>query len=82
MKVSELLSKAEMTPVHRGRNVKQVGCVDGYFLVRFHTGALWVYGPNVPDGECEKLLRVPYPDKLFTINIKNKFKAYKVQSAA
>ena len=46
MKVSELLSKAEMKPVAKGRNVKQVGCVDGYFLVRFHTGALWCLRPE------------------------------------
>ena len=61
MKVSELLAKAKMKPVDKGRNVKFVAWVDGYVLVRFHTGALWVYGSRIPESEAEKIAKKPVP---------------------
>ena len=32
----------------------------------------WIYGPAIPQDEVAKILRVPYPDKIFTTNIRNK----------
>ncbi len=64
----------------RGRNVIAAGWQDGMLRVAFagKDGAkFWRY-KGVPEAEFEKLKRVPYPDKLFTTNIKNKgFKATK-----
>lgn len=78
MKVSELVSKAEMFHLPKARNLRDVGWADGYMLVRFRSKpTLWIYGPDIPAEELPKLLRVPYPDKLFTQNIKNKFRCHK-----
>ena len=83
MRVPELLAKVEMLPVPKARNLRAVGWADGYMVVRFWTGPTqWIYGPNIPEDERDKLLRVPYPDKIFDSNIKSKFRAYKVGSSA
>jgi hypothetical protein len=77
MRVPELLAKVEMRPVSKARNLREIGWADGYMVVRFQTST-WIYGPNIAEVERDKLHRVPYPDKLFTTNIKNKYRAYKV----
>lgn len=79
MKVSEILAGASMRPVPRGRNIGSIGWVAGYMPVTFKgRPTIWIYGPDIPAEEMDKILRVPYPDKLFTTNIKNKFKCHKV----
>lgn len=58
----------------KGRNVIAAGWKNGVLRVAFagKGGAkFWLY-KGVPEAEFEKLRRVPYPDKLFTTNIKNK----------
>ena len=67
MKVSELLAKASLQPVTRAHNLDQIGWCDGYLLVKFKSSnSLWVYGPAIPEAERDTLLRVPYPDHLFS----------------
>lgn len=79
MKVSEIVTNTLLVPVARARNLSRIGWWSGYMVVQFKSGAaLWIYGPSIPTEEKEKLLRVPYPDELFTSNIKNKYRAYKV----
>ena len=67
MKVSEVLAKAAMKPVPKARNLGQVAQVGGYMVVQFKgRSTLYIYGPNVDVDTAERLLTVPYPDKLFT----------------
>lgn len=79
MKVSEVLANADMRPVAKGRNLRSIGWWEGYMPSRFSgKPTIWIYGPGIPEVERDKIHRVPYPDKLFTLNIKNKYRAYKV----
>ncbi len=79
MKVSEIFTNANMKPVPRAKNLDQIGYCDGYLLVRFKgKPTLWIYGPNISAVEVDKILRVPYPDKLFSTNIRSKYKVFKV----
>ena len=74
MKASELISRTVPKPVTKGRNLDQVGWCDGYLLVRFRgRSTLYIFGPAIPEVERDKLLRSPYPDRLFTTNIQNKY---------
>lgn len=83
MTTSEVIANAGMRIVSKGRNLFRVGWHAGYMVVEFRRGdALWVYGPQIPEMERDKLLRTPYPDKLFNGNIKAKYKAFKVQHAS
>jgi hypothetical protein len=83
MKVSELLAQAKPQRLPKARNLDRIDWIDGYLLVWFKSSpALWVYGPAIPEVEKDKLLRVPYPDKLFSTNIKAKYRAFKVDRAA
>jgi len=71
MKVSEILAKANLQPVTKGRNLELCGWADGYLVVKFHgSPTLYINGPNVAEVERDKLLRSIYPDSLF-----NKLKA-------
>jgi len=82
MKVSELLVKSAPQRVPKARNLAELSWADGYLLVRFQLrGDLYVYGPNIPQVEFDKLMRSPFPDSLFQKTIKAKFKCYKVPSA-
>lgn len=84
MKVSELLAKATMQPVPKARNLSHLGWADGYLLVRFKgRGTLYIYGPKVAEDTVDRLLKVPYPDKLFTQwRDKHCWQRMKVQIAA
>ena len=83
MKVSELLVKAPMVRVPKAHNLAEVSWVDGYMLVRFQfRGQLYCFGPDIPKEEYDKIMRVPFPDKIFVSAIKNKYKVYKVPSAS
>lgn len=69
----------DMQPVPKAKNLDRIGWTNGYMLVQFKGRPdRWVYGPAIPEVELQKILRVPYPDKIFTTNIKNKFKCAKV----
>ena len=81
MKISELLDGMEMVLVAKAHNLARIGWKDGYLLVEFQGRPhRWVYGPNIPEAEKDKILRVPFPDKLFTTNIRNRYKSYKIGS--
>lgn len=90
MKVSELIAQSKFHRVPHGRNIAEVSWVQGYLLVRFSQPKgfksdrvrLYIFGPNIPEAERDKLLRVPYPDKLFTQNIRGKYQCHKVERAA
>lgn len=62
----------------RGHNCIAAGYMDGVLRIAFSGkgGARFYRYPGVPEGEFVKLRNSPYPDRLFTTNIKNKgFKA-------
>ena len=66
-----------MAEVTRGRNLQRIGWHDGWLTVQFKAGTVYKYGPGVPRERAEQLLRVPYPDKLFSQVIKAKFPCQK-----
>ena len=84
MKVSDLISRTVFHPVPRGKNLSVIGWAEGYLLVRFKgRGTLYVYGPNIPEDTVGRLLKVPYPDKLFTQwRDKGGWQCHKVECAA
>jgi hypothetical protein len=52
--------------VPRGKNLYRVGWKAGLLTVQFRgRPTIYIYGPGVERKDAEKLLRVPYPDKLF-----------------
>jgi hypothetical protein len=71
-------------PIHvvtRGRNLHRIAFANGYMLVQFRGRPdQYIFGPDIPDSELDKILKNPYPDRLFTTNIKNKFKCAKVSN--
>ena len=80
MKTSDLLREVEMKPVSKGRRIRSVGSAHGYLVVRFWgSDATYIYGPNIPEAERDKLLRVPFPDSLYTKTIKEKYQHCKVE---
>jgi hypothetical protein len=77
MKASELIVKAGMQPVPKGR-MSEIGWADGYLVIRYGKAA-YVYGPAVAEAERDKLLRVPYPDNtLKQLSRKNGWKCFKI----
>lgn len=66
--------------IKRGRNLARIGWHDGFLTVQFRgRHSVYEYGPGVPRERAEQLMRVPYPDKLFTQVIKDKFPCRKVE---
>ncbi|MDE2099422.1 MAG: hypothetical protein KGL39_19375 [Patescibacteria group bacterium] len=79
MKIADLIRKSPLTRVYMANNLHSAGWSDGYLVVRFNgKPTLYIYGPNIPEAERDKLFRSPYPDKLFETNIRNKYKCHKV----
>lgn len=79
MTISELLANATPVSVTKGKNLSMIGWHGGYLVVRFRgRPTQWIYGPGIPEEEFSKIMRVPYPDKLFTSNIKNKYQCHKI----
>jgi hypothetical protein len=72
--------KFELHDVKKGRNLKRIGWTAGYMLVQFARPQQYIFGPNIPEPELAKILANPFPDRLFTTNIKNKFRCHKVGS--
>lgn len=60
----------------KGANLIGVGWENGTLRCAFasKTGLRYYRYFDVPEAEFEKLRKSPYPDRLFTTNIKNKFK--------
>lgn len=81
MKVRELLENTKMHKVTRGTNIDLIGQHEGYVVVKFRSkDDMWIYGSDIPEGTAASILRVPFPDKHFTLKVKNPFKAYKVEA--
>ena len=71
--------KFDLQSVPKAKNLDRIGWSNGYVLVQFKGRPdRWIYGPAIPQDEVAKILRVPYPDKIFTTNIRNKYRAHKV----
>lgn len=83
MKVSEIVTNAEPHPVIKARNLSSIAWHSGYLVVKFKgRSTLYIFGPNIPEAEQDKILANPFPDRLFTTNIKNKYRCHKVEHAA
>ncbi len=84
MRTSELLAKVEMVPVSKARNLGEIGWADGYLVVRYKgRPTLYVYGPAIAEAERDKLLKVPYPDKLINqLKAKYGWQCHKVETHA
>lgn len=71
--------KFDLKPVPKARNLSAIAWKDGYMLATFRGHLdLYIYGPDIPQAEYDKVMRNPYPDRIFTTCIKNKFKCHKV----
>lgn len=81
MKVHELLAKAALQLVPKGRNLELVGWAEGYLVVKFHgRNTLYVYGSNIAECERDKIIGNPYPDALFTkLRDKHAWHCHKVE---
>ncbi len=70
----------DLKPIPKAKNLDQIGWSGGYMLVQFKGRPMrYVFGPNIPETEFDKILANPYPDRLFTTNIRNKFKCHKIE---
>ena len=63
----------------KGWNLLAVGWRDGVLTCEFPGGRQYRYA-GVPEEECAKLIRSPFPDKLFTSNIKGKYTAERIDA--
>lgn len=65
--------------VSKGRNLELIGWNDGYVLAQFRgRTAQYVFGPAIPEAEFRKVLSNPFPDRIFTANIKNRYQCHKI----
>jgi hypothetical protein len=71
--------KFDLQPVPKAKNLDRVGWSNGYVLVQFKGRPdRYIFGPAIPESEVSKVLKNPFPDRLFTTNIKNKFQCHKM----
>lgn len=61
----------------RHRNLVYVGWENGTMQVEFRSGQRYHYG-GVPEDVKDKLLRSPYPDKLFSQIVRGKYVSHPV----
>ena len=79
MKVSEILANVSPQPLSKARNLSWVGWWNGYLVVCFRgRGTNYIFGPAIPEAEFDKIVKNPFPDRIFTTNIKNKYQCFKV----
>ena len=72
--------KFDLEHVLKAKNLDLIGWSGGYVLVQFKgRPQQWLYGPDIAEDEVAKVLRVPYPDKIFTLCIKNRFKCHRIE---
>ena len=63
-----------LQPVPRAKNLDRIGFNAGYLFVIFRgQPAHYLFGPAIPRENFDKLLRSPYPDKLFSQIIRGKY---------
>ena len=71
--------KFDLQSVPKAKNLDRIGWSNGYVLVQFKGRPdRYVFGPSIPQTEVEKVIKNPFPDRLFTTNIKNKFQCKKL----
>ena len=71
--------KFDLQSVPKAKNLDRIGWSNGYVLVQFKGRPdRYVFGPAIPQTEVEKVIKNPFPDRLFTTNIKNKFQCKKL----
>ena len=71
--------KFDLSEVARGKNLHLIGWNSGYLLVKFRGRAQqYVFGPDIPEAEFANILSNPFPDRIFTTNIKSKFQCAKL----
>ena len=71
--------KFDLKSVPKAKNLDRIGWSNGYVLVQFKGRPdRYIFGPAIPESEVDKVLKNPFPDRLFTVNIKNKFQCHKV----
>ncbi len=81
MKVSDLISRTVPQLVTKAHNLDRIGWCDGYLLVRFRgRSTLYIYGPNIAEAEYDKILKNPFPDRIFKLVIRDRYHCYKVGS--
>lgn len=69
-----------MTPVKgRRKNLQSVGWENHVLQVVFAGGRSYQFG-GVPEDVKDKLLRVPFPDKLFTQLVKGKYVSRRIDA--
>ena len=72
--------KFDLKHVLKAKNLDLIGWAGGYMLVQFKgRPTRYVFGPNISEAEFDKILVNPYPDRLFTTNIRNRFKCHKIE---
>ncbi len=57
----------------KGRNLVLIGWLDGSMYATFASGPRLYKYPHAPEEELAKILRNPFPDKIFHSNIKSKY---------
>lgn len=69
-----------MQVVPKAHNLSMIGWADGYLMVIYKGKSdRWIYGPAISADEVDKILRVPYPDKIFhQLRIKHDWQSYKL----
>ena len=72
--------KFDLEHVPKAKNLDLIGWTGGYVLVQFKgRPARYVFGPDIAESQFERILRNPYPDRLFQLIIKNQFKCHKIE---
>lgn len=75
--------KFDLQLVSKAHNLHFIGWTNGYVMVEFRGKPdRYIYGPDIPRSEVDKVLRNPYPDRIFETCIKRKYKCYKVGDTA
>ena len=65
--------------VTKARNLELIGWNDGYVLAQFRgRSQQYVYGPQIPRAEVDKVLHVPFPDRQFKLAIQDKYQCKKL----
>ena len=72
--------KFDLKHVPKAKNLDLIGWSGGYMLVQFKgRPTRYVFGPDIAESRVRARFFVnPYPDRLFTTNIRNKFKCHKI----
>ena len=71
--------KFDLQSVPKAKNLDRIGWSNGYVLVQFKGRPdRYIFGPAIPQTEVEKVIKNPWPDRIFQTCIKAKFQCHKV----